>query len=505
MQKKFHFQNSKQKYYKNIKNLIDKLNSDIDSINKFDDTESADSKEEIFSNFSEKTKLNEKNLEQVPCKICNKNQFKYTCPKCKINYCSVDCYKSHNIECTEDFYKRNVTEELKATKEDEKDTLKFRQKLKEMYERTETNQTKDIKNDLHRKEDFLSEERKNHLKKILKKLEEGVFDFSSDLTPTDWKEFEKFMNGFIENQKNNFLLWKPFWTCKLDNGFVPSLEVYDENFRKEYDEEVLKKIKDMEINEYVQFYKKNENKFEENNVPNENDDEQSSLDEGNNLDLEDVLDLDDDDFNQMLKEKFQYIEYTSGKIQIDRNLIYESLLLKFAEIPTMQNLSKLQPSDSNIFTLVYILCFIIFIFKLYNGEVNDNIDEIIEFILHNCKILYSKEKNFAQLDLNLTLNEFFSVFVKTEAKYFSSIRNMVLTDMSLVLKNKFYIFEALIRLYEMLHKYSKENRIVKDNKNLGLILNQSKHKIIYFLSYVKCLSKEKLEEVDENLSSIKRN
>jgi hypothetical protein len=179
--------------------------------------------------------------EKILCKMCNKNHFKYTCPKCKMKYCSVECYKSHNIECTEDFYKRSVIEELKATKEDQGDSKKFRTKLKEMYERLEANETKE-KSNLNNKEIFLTEERQIHVTKILEKLEDGSFDFS-EMTPSDWKEFEKFMNGYVDTHRDNFRLWKPFWLSKVENDCDPSLEVYDDNFKKEYDNGTLKKIK----------------------------------------------------------------------------------------------------------------------------------------------------------------------------------------------------------------------------------------------------------------------
>lgn len=525
--KKFNFQNSKQKYYKNIKTLLDKINYQVESQKENkkptseEDTGNVNDrieKEEVLHNFSQKLNLNQatkNNLtereEKIFCENCNKNLYKYICPKCKIKYCSVECYKSHNVECTEDFYKRNVIEEMKATKEEEKDSTKFRSKLKEMYERIDLNNDKNSQQDLNSVENVLSKEREKQLKSILKKLENGTFDFSSDLNPSDWKEFQKFMDGYLTTKKNEFLLWEPFWLSKIENEFEPSLDVYDENFKKEIDHDILRKIKDYEINEYVEFYK-NKNMNEDNFESESNRDSNSDSSESE-LELENLLDLDTNDISNNFSDRStsHYIEIASKnlKVKIDRNLICKSILLKFQEIPSLHNLTKLQPSDSNILTMVYILSNILFLFKLYNGEVNDNLEEIIEFLIHNCKVLYDKNKNFLHYDLNSILNEFFEIFNKSgEMKNYKSIRVMVLDDLLCVTRNRFYIFEALIRLYEMLHRYIETMNSMTINKNRKIKsvyekLIRSKNKIIYYMSYVKCLSKEKLDEVNENLVNLR--
>ena len=501
MQKKFNFQSSKQKYYKNIKNLLDKINSKFDDRNSENVQGFPEDNIEHLKIINDKLELNAKESVNCDkknfCKICNKNLYKYTCPKCKIVYCSVGCYKSHNIDCTEDFYKRNVIEELKSTKEDQGDSKKFRTKLKEMYERLEANENKE-KSNLNKEENLLTEERQIHLIKILEKLEDGSFDFSSDLTPSDWKEFEKFLNGYVETYRDNLHLWKPFWLSKLENDCHPSLEVYDDNFKKEYDLETLKKIKEYEINEFLEYYNPNDKNSKEN----------TSIEE--EMELEDILDYDENDFKgdddnfynlSENSKKFIEIKYDSGKTvktKIDRNLICHSILLKFFEIPSLRNLSTLNPSDSNIFTLVYILSNLLFLFKLYNGEMNENLDEIIEFLTRNCKVLYDINKNFNDYDLISTLNEFISNV--SDGKNYRWIHKMVLDDLLSVFQNKFYLFEALIRMYEILHRYSRSN--TNYPQKITSIINKSKHKIIYFLSYLKCLGREKLDEVVEKIEEI---
>lgn len=416
------FINYKQTYYNNLNTLISKINNQI-GVNEGDD------KKEITIQS------------KIKCIQCGKNDFKYICPKCKIKYCSVECYKSHSVQCTENFYKQNVEEELKSLTVDNDSKKKFKNLLKDYQGGSE--------------EEILyslTDNRKKHLEDILEKIESGKLDLVSDLTPDDWLEFNKFIEG------NTIPLWKPFWESNLDNDLPPSLLAIDINLFEGINNESITKIKEIELNEFMEYFK---NESEQSNIYETNDEE------------------------DLTNEK-EFVKVNDNYIKIDRDIIYKSIILKYKDIPVFNKLSKANPSRTNIYTMLWLISSTVYLFRLYNGEIRNNIEEILNFIIHNCSVLYNKEIIYQ--DLEITLTEFFSNLSKYEVKHFQKTKELIYNDILKIFSNKFSILESLLRLYEIIHLNSNNF-----NKNLKTKLTLSKNKLIYYMSYLRELNPETIQ------------
>ena len=182
---KINFQQTKNKYYKNLQKTILRIDNSL-RINNDDETEQqSDNKLLLTSN---NTKVNK--TAGIKCEKCLENEYKYICPKCKIKYCGVKCFKIHSTECTEEFYKKNVMQELKNQKVSEEQANLFKSKLKTDYEKKKENSTET---------DFqpiLTSINKKRLNKIFKLIEQDGdnFDYAKELMPNEWEEFMKYIN-----------------------------------------------------------------------------------------------------------------------------------------------------------------------------------------------------------------------------------------------------------------------------------------------------------------------
>jgi len=77
---------------------------------------------------------------------------------------------------------------------------------------------------------------------------------------------------------------------------------------------------------------------------------------------------------------------------------------------------------------------------------------------------------------------------------------MIITDLKDVLANKFYIFESLVRIYVILSGNITDTiKLKRVNKN-NIAL--AKHKIIYFMSYIKNLNQINLNEFNEEFYNL---
>ena len=115
---------------------------------------------------------------------------------------------------------------------------------------------------------------------------------------------------------------------------------------------------------------------------------------------------------------------------------------------------------------------------------DDNIKDIYNHIIYLCPLLYDKKAIIPENEQNI-----FDIFCeklkkleKNENNY-TNIKNLALKDLIDLLKGKkFFIYESLIRLYDIIHKYSikVDIEIVDKNKTTS-----AKYKLIYFMSYLK--------------------
>ena len=71
-------------------------------------------------------------------------------------------------------------------------------------------------------------------------------------------------------------------------------------------------------------------------------------------------------------------------------------------------------------------------------------------------------------------------------QYYLNILKLIYSDLKIILKNyKNFLFESLIRLYNIIHFYSLKEEINKNYKELTIKCKNSKYKLIYFMSYIK--------------------
>ena len=430
------FLKHKQNYFRKINHLMNRINLDYNIEN---NSYNKNNKENIFD-VKEKQK----------CKICNNNQeVKYVCPKCKVPYCSMECYKKHNESCTEEFYKSNVIQELKNTKFNEEEKKNFREKLKNYQEKLNLidenyEQLKD--------EDDIINKKILHYEEILKKMNEDKFNSKYDFTADDWNDFNNFIKNF--QQSEIFRIYKPFWSRE-----AKSLLVIDKEYFDNLDEKDINNLKNVDLNSYYEF------------INDENNDEEENI-----------------------NENINYIELNGEQIIIDENVINNSIIYRFQQISKL-NFSK--ANNKNIYQIIYTSLIIVYLYRLFNGIVDDpdNIKDVYNHIIFFCEILYDKKAPIPEDVQNI-----FEIFceklknLEKDEKNYENIKKLALKDIIDLLKGKkFFIYEALLRLYDIIHKYSIRVDIENIDKNKT---TSAKYKLIYFMSYLKYQVKEdNLEDI----------
>ena len=444
------FLKHKQNYYRRINHLMNRLNLELN-----------------IENDTEQKEFNIKNKPNQKCKICNQNEVKYVCPKCKIPYCSMDCYKKHNKDCTEEFYKNNVIEELKSMKFSEEETKKFKEKYKNYQEKLnlideQYNEVKksDEENKIKRKEIERYEE-------ILDKMNNDKFNAKYDFTSDDWKNFQNFVKIFQNTEM--FKIYKPYWTRE-----PKSLLVIDKTYYELYSKDDINNLKNIDINSYCTFIDENDNNEEEKEIE---------------------IDIEDNDTEN------NYIFLKGEKIFIDENIINDSIIIRY------ENITKLdfqKANEKNVFQIIYIIFLSVYIFRLFNGEINDdNIKDIYNHIIYLCPLLYNKKEKIPN-----SIEEAFHNFVEKLKRIENNKDNLekvlilIKNDAIALLKGyKFFIYESLLRLYDIIHKYSVTLGIEKIDKNKS---TATKYKLIYFMSYLKYQIKENdIDKIMDNFIKLK--
>ena len=133
----------------------------------------------------------------------------------------------------------------------------------------------------------------------------------------------------------------------------------------------------------------------------------------------------------------------------------------------------------------------VYIYRLFNGIVDedDNIKDVYNHIIYLCPLLYDKTIKIPE-----NTEESFNTFVEKLKKLennkdnLNKIEQLLLNDTISLLKGmKFFIYESLLRLYDILHKYSMRIDIENKDKNK---CSAAKYKLIYFMSYLKYQVKE---------------
>ena len=413
------------KKYDNLIILMNRIEIDIEN-----------NKDNIKNEIDDEFIKNDKNIK---CSICKQKNSKYICPKCKIFYCSVDCYKKHNNDCIEKFYKKNCEEELKSIKINEKDVKNFKNNIKNYYF--------NIQNDFNiNDKNVLNNKNIERYEKILDKIKKNEFKILQEFNYNDWNNFYLFIKSEQIKFEDKFgKIYKPYW---YRNNF--NLLIYDTNYFKNYNETDLNIIKNFDINLYKNY-------FNNDNIDNENC--------NNNI----------------------IININNEEIYINDDIINKSLILKYKEIKNLKSITKKEPNKLNIYQLILIVCCIIYIFRNYNGKIYNNYNnEIINNIFYLLPLLYDKNYKIKST-LKENLKDFEIILKNMENhQYYINILNLIYSDLKQILKNyKNFLFESLIRLYNIIHFYSLKEEINKNYKELTIKCKNSKYKLIYFMSYIK--------------------
>ena len=413
------------KKYDNLIILMNRIEIDIEN-----------NKDNIKNEIDDEFIKNDKNIK---CSICKQKNSKYICPKCKIFYCSVDCYKKHNNDCIEKFYKKNCEEELKSIKINEKDVKNFKNNIKNYYF--------NIQNDFNiNDKNVLNNKNIERYEKILDKIKKNEFKILQEFNYNDWNNFYLFIKSEQIKFEDKFgKIYKPYW---YRNNF--NLLIYDTNYFKNYNETDLNIIKNFDINLYKNY-------FNNDNIDNENC--------NNNI----------------------IININNEEIYINDDIINKSLILKYKEIKNLKSITKKEPNNLNIYQLILIVCCIIYIFRNYNGKIYNNYNnEIINNIFYLLPLLYDKNYKIKST-LKENLKDFEIILKNMENhQYYINILNLIYSDLKQILKNyKNFLFESLIRLYNIIHFYSLKEEINKNYKELTIKCKNSKYKLIYFMSYIK--------------------
>jgi hypothetical protein len=267
------------------------------------------------------------------------------------------------------------------------------------------------------------------------------------------------------------------------------------NEKEELDEKSVNNLKNQELNDFKEYYPNNDDDMnDEITEEDEKIDVDPEIFDENDIDIgEDNQGLNIPDEKLFENEAKLYIEVRGEFIKINRDLIIKSILHKYQTLPKINSLTKVSPHPVNLNSLIYFIGSTIFVFRLYNGDIFENIDEIFDFCTDVLSPLYDKSIVFSTI--SEAMNYFLLKLAKREPQNLVEFKNLVESDFQKIFESKFYVIETLFRLYEIFHKFDLSKVKKSFHKNITL----SKHKIIYFLSYVKSLSNETITSLKETL------
>ena len=445
------FLKHKQNYYRRINHLMNRINLELN----IEKESTPESDLNIINKDKNKEKdKNKKNIQK--CTICNENEVKYICPKCKVAYCNMDCYKKHNKDCTEEFYKNNVVQELKSMKFSEEETKQFKKKYKDYQEKLNSidEQYEQVKNE--EEGNKIKNKEIEHYEEILDKMNNDKFNAKFDFTADDWKNFHEFMKTFQNSEM--FKIYKPYWTRE-----PKSLLVFDKTYFESLSEEEINNLKNLDINSFYKYINVNEDSENENN----NEDKEFDLD---------------------ISDEKNYIVLKGEKILIDENVVNDSIIIKYEKL-TKLNFQK--ANEKNIYQIINIIILNVYIYRLFNGIVDDddNLKDVYNHIIYLCPLLYNKKIKIPD-NVEEAYNSFLEKLKRLEnnKENFDKVVKLLLNDIINLLKgDKFFIYESLVRLYDIIHKYSIKIDIEEKDKGK---CTASKYKLIYFMSYLKYQVKE---------------
>lgn len=153
-------------------------------------------------------------------------------------------------------------------------------------------------------------------------------------------------------------------------------------------------------------------------------------------------------------------------------------------LPEFSTLYKSNINDELYFHLFNIVCGSCFVMRLFNGDLFNNAEESLDTLINISKCLHIEPRiSFGCFD-----NSIRSVIENSilfEGEIAKNLIIVVFEDIIQILKNKFFLFEILYKIYDLCHDNECFDEKNQENSEKNKILSKIKHKLIFFMSFLK--------------------
>lgn len=468
----------------------------------------------------------------VKCSVCGSNKGEYTCPRCKISYWTSEWYKKHSDKCTEVFYESCVKNELKQQRANP-DSIK---NMKDILKRHKADLEQDTPQMSVKFANFTNEE-------VLGKLDSLTLD---DFTPQEREDF----NEYIRTLRNNgaevqLKEWIPWWISyeEIDESgdVTNSTSAFVEEVQT--DQFQAQALMSVNMNRFILYDDIEQEKEEKEDNGEEDEIEGVDPEENPIAHAFKILidELEDTENSDNLKEGQITVQIDKNSDQqTDKNDIVEYnfsywdkaklLKLRYNKIKPLKSITKKEPSDLLKYHILDTLFWLLFYYRLHNGDVLTNPPEF-DFDnwkqIKDPKLLYDfKYYNLYRDNAKISIEKATERLVKFETyslvmqykpiiiedlkwlldwsklanpSLFYILPNIENTNLKATAKTsaKFNTIEAIFRLYDLVHYIETDLKNLKNlyNRNTTKVntwvkqrvfeISKFKHKLIYYLSYLK--------------------
>lgn len=477
--------------------------------------------------YKEAQNINSKPYKLPKCSVCSSNKGEYTCPRCKILYCTSECYKKHSDKCTEIFYESCVKNELKQQRANP-DSIKS---MKDILNRYKTDLEQDTPQMSVKFANFTNDE-------VISKIDSLTLD---DFTPQEQEDF----NEYVTTLKNNgaevkLKEWIPWWVNfeEIDESgnITNSTSAFVEEIQTDqYQDQALMSVNMNKFILYDDIEQENEEKEDNEKEEDEIEDvdpEENPIAHAFKTLIDELEDTGDDD---NLKEGQITVQIDKNNDQqtdksdiVEYNFSYcdkaKLLKLRYNKLKPLKSITKKEPSDLLKYHILDSLFWLLFYYRLHNGDVLTNPPEF-DFDnwkqIKDPKLLYNfKYNNFYRNNAKISIEKAIERLVKFESySLVMQYKPIIIQDIKCLLDSskiynfrlfntiptnenanpkstaksnaKFNTIEAIFRLYDLVHYIETDfknlyNRNTSNEvKRRVLDIWKFKHKLIYYLFYLK--------------------
>ena len=175
-------------------------------------------------------------------------------------------------------------------------------------------------------------------------------------------------------------------------------------------------------------------------------------------------------------------------IEISSNQFYQTS-------PPIEKLCK-SPSSFLLIHCIELIFHTVFSFRAFNGEIDENQEEILRLLMKNSKVLKSTAKGQEFESINSVLYLSSQAIIQSEPSIALGLIVPVTHDCHLILKSKWKTLKFILEILDFFEKIRLKNFFYsKSNKNLKMISK----KIEFFVSYLKSQELEKFESAAEEI------